>query len=262
MGYEITAFKPEVQKIINENKLYFDKDNSGIIDKDEMVNLIFCTNANNEKELLTGGETYWDKKKDDYMVGGIFTAMSGVFGFNARNFAKHCGKGGLIVSAICTLVGLFSASLAGYMYGRKPNEKEIYVQRFPVEPEPPQNLPEEAKKLIKGLKLPVNTPMIEYTPKKGEYWVSILKAKYGVDDKTATEMAHRIKEAIYDDPKAAKQSPIMYLPKVWDFNGKRYEYTDSNNIEKTTQFSEDVKTEMGKMNRNLNYTEHPEAENF
>lgn len=253
MGYEITYFKPEVQKIINDNKTYFDRDNSGTINKEEMVNLIFSTNANNEKELLIDGETFWDKKKDDFVVGGIFTAMTGVFGFNARNFAKHCGKGGLIVSAICSLAGLFTASLAGYMYGRLPNEKEIYVQRFPVEPEPPQNLPEEASKLIKRLKLPVNTPMIEYTPQKGEYWVSILKGKYGVDDKTAQKMTWQIKQAIYDDPKTAKQSPIIYLPKVWDFEGKRYEYSDSNNIEKTTEFSDSVKTEMGKMSKDIKY---------
>ena len=251
MGYEISAFKPEVQKIIRENN--FDKDTSGTIDEAEMINLIFYTNANSEKELLAGKETYWDKKKDDYIVGGIFTAMSGVFGLNARNFANHCGKGGLIVSAICSLAGLFTAGLAGYMYGRKANEKEIYVQRFPVEPEPAQNLPEEAKKLTKGLKLPVNTPMIEYTPKKGEYWTSILKAKYGVDDNTALEMANKIKEAIYDNPKAAKQPPIMYLPKTWEFNGKIYEYQENTSVEATHKFSPDVKTEMGKMDKDLEF---------
>lgn len=262
MGYDIASFKPEVQKIINNNKNYFDRDNSGTIDKEEMVNLIFSTNANNEKELLINGESFWDKKKDDYFGGGILTVMTGVLGMNAYNFAKHCGKGGKIVSAICTAGAVIAGGLATYLFGRDPFEKEIRVERFSKDPEPPQNLPEEATKLIKKLKLPVNTPIVEYKPEKGEYWISILKAKYGVDDKTATEMAHRIKEAIYDDPKAAKQSPIMYLPKVWDFNGKRYEYTDSNNIEKTTDFSDSVKTEMGKMNRNLNYTEHPEAEKF
>ena len=258
MGYDISTFKPEVQKIINENKHYFDKDNSGTIDKDEMVSLIFCTNANNEKELLLDGESFWDKKKDDYMVGGIFTAMTGVFGLNAYNFAKHCGKGGKIVSAICAGASAITAGIAGYMYARTRNDKEIRIERFPREPEPPTNLPEEVAKLIKNLKLPANTPMIEYKPQKGEYWISILKGKYGVDDKTAQKMAWQIKQAIYDDPKAAKQSPIIYLPKVWDFDGKRYEYADSNNIEKTTEFSDSVKTEMGKMNKEINYNNSPD----
>ena len=98
-----------------------------------------------------------------------------------------------------------------------------------------------------------NTPLVEYIPQKGEYWVSILKAKYGVDDETALKMANKIKEMIYGDAKAAKQSPIMYLPQVWDFEGNTYNYNNNAVPEKTTMYSDDVKTEQGKMTKELEY---------
>ena len=95
--------------------------------------------------------------------------------------------------------------------------------------------------------------MVEYIPQKGEYWVSILQAKYGVDIQTAQDMTHSIKSAIYDNPKAPAQSPVMYLPKVWDFKGIRYEYIDYVEAEKTKEFSEEIRTEMGKMSKDIRY---------
>lgn len=95
--------------------------------------------------------------------------------------------------------------------------------------------------------------LIEYIPKRGENWSSILKAKYGVNDVTAKAMAHRIKDMCYDDSLASKQAPIMYLPKVWEFNGTTYHYNDSVDAGRCKKFSDKVKTEMGKMSRDLQY---------
>jgi len=95
--------------------------------------------------------------------------------------------------------------------------------------------------------------LVEYTPKRGESWISILKAKYGVDDVTAMAMAHRIKYMCYDDSLASKQSPVMYLPRVWNFNNKTYYYNDSTDAGRCREFSDEVKTEMGKMSKELVY---------
>lgn len=93
----------------------------------------------------------------------------------------------------------------------------------------------------------------EYTPQKGEYWISILQAKYGTDNVTAQKMANKIKELIYGDPKAAKQSPVMYLPETWTFEGKTYKYNENITPTRTENFSDKVKTESGKMNPNIKY---------
>ena len=78
-------------------------------------------------------------------------------------------------------------------------------------------------------------------------------AKYGVDDVTAQKMANKIKEMIYDDPKASKQTPIMYLPQTWTFEGKTYQYNDNAQADKTENYSDDVKTAMGNMNKDIKY---------
>ena len=62
MSYELSAFKPEVQKIIKENGNYFDRNQSGTIEKDEMPLLIFCTNAKDETELLANNQDYKNEK--------------------------------------------------------------------------------------------------------------------------------------------------------------------------------------------------------
>ena len=66
-------------------------------------------------------------------------------------------------------------------------------------------------------------------------------------------MANKIKEMIYDDPKASKQTPIMYLPQTWTFEGKTYQYNDNAQADKTENYSDDVKTEMGNMNKDIKY---------
>lgn len=104
-----------------------------------------------------------------------------------------------------------------------------------------------------GLSIPADTPLKEYIPQRGEYWISILQAKYGVDDVTAHKMANKIKEMIYGDSRAAKQSPVMYLPETWTFEGKTYTYNDSIDAAKTNDFTDEVKTEMGKMGKDLKY---------
>ena len=98
-----------------------------------------------------------------------------------------------------------------------------------------------------------DTELKEYIPQKGEYWVSILKAKYGVDYTTARKMANKIKEMVYNDPKAAKQTPVMYLPQTWVFEGKTYNYNENAVVTTTDNYSNDVKTEMGKMSKDIQY---------
>lgn len=98
-----------------------------------------------------------------------------------------------------------------------------------------------------------DTKLKEYTPQSGEYWISILQAKYGADGVTAQKMANKIKELIYGDPKAAKQSPVMYLPETWTFEGKTYKYNENTTPDRTKDFSDKVKTEMGEMNKNIKY---------
>lgn len=94
-----------------------------------------------------------------------------------------------------------------------------------------------------------DTNLREYTPQKGEYWTSILKAKYGVDDATAKKMTNKIKSMIYDNPTIGKQPPVMYLPEKWEFENEIYYYIEDSQPEKTTKFSNDVKTEMGKVDK-------------
>ena len=66
-------------------------------------------------------------------------------------------------------------------------------------------------------------------------------------------MTHRIKDVIYEDSLASKQTPIMYLPDTWTFEGKTYTYNDSVKAERTENYSDDVKTEMGNMNKDIKY---------
>lgn len=105
----------------------------------------------------------------------------------------------------------------------------------------------------KELGIPEGTELKEYTPQRGEYWISILQAKYGTDEATAQKMANKIKEMIYDDPRAAKQTPVMYLPETWTFEGKTYHYNENAQVATTQDYSDDVQTEMGKMSKDLKY---------
>lgn len=157
----------------------------------------------------------------------------------------------LPISTALGLLGLGGFALAAYLFTSKPGKgfakftgENDYIpverQRSPIEEQFQQVFGEDA--VLK-----------EYTPRKGEYWISILKAKYGVDDATAQRMSHKIKDVIYEDSLAAKQSPVMYLPQTWEFEGKVYQYSDSAKVGKTEKYSDDVKTEMGKMGKDITY---------
>ena len=45
----------------------------------------------------------------------------------------------------------------------------------------------------------------------------------------------------------------MYLPQTWTFEGKTYQYNDNAQADKTENYSDDVKTEMGNMNKDIKY---------
>ncbi|MCM1003706.1 MAG: hypothetical protein NC408_05120 [Candidatus Gastranaerophilales bacterium] len=150
----------------------------------------------------------------------------------------------------------------------KPNQKyEVGMGESNeiLEQKPTQKIKQETEPIIqnetksefeaafKELGIDEGTELKEYTPQKGEFWVSILKAKYDTDDITAQKMANKIKEMIYDDPKAAKQTPVMYLPETWTFEGTTYHYNENAPVEITKNYSDDVQTEMGKMSKDLKY---------
>ena len=132
--------------------------------------------------------------------------------------------------------------------------KQPQVQPQPVvQPTEQEEIKAKFEEGFKELGISEDTELKEYTPQKGEYWISILKAKYGVDDVTAQKMANKIKEMVYDDPKASKQTPIMYLPQTWTFEGKTYQYKENATVVTTDNYSDNVKTEMGKMGKDLKY---------
>ena len=144
-------------------------------------------------------------------------------------------------------------SVASWVLPFVLKENFLVMENEPKEqasqPKEPQNEWEDKYKQAFG----EDTELKEYTPQKGEYWISILKAKYGVDDVTAQKMANKIKEMIYGDSRAAKQTPIMYLPQTWTFEGKTYQYNTDAKPERTNNYSDDVKTEMGNMNKDIKY---------
>ncbi len=153
--------------------------------------------------------------------------------------------------AVLTVITALNAHI-----GKKPIhyvKDETNVTPKQQETAQPTELENKYRDAFAGLGVSKDTELKEYTPQKGEYWISILKAKYGVDDVTAQKMANKIKEMIYDNPKASKQTPVMYLPQTWTFEGKTYQYNDNVHVEKTDNYSDDVKTEMGKMGKEIKY---------
>lgn len=169
-----------------------------------------------------------------------------------RRQGKMWGRIGIAATFGCAVLTVIEA-----LHARKKDktlklegEKEFVISQKPVEN---NDLKQKFVEGYKNIGIAEDTPVKEYVPNKGEYWTAIIKAKYGVDDKTALEMTHTIKQAIYDDTNASKQPPVMYLPETWNFNGKTYHYSDSHApIESSTQ-SGNVKTEMGKMNKDIQY---------
>ncbi|MCQ2740402.1 MAG: hypothetical protein MJ237_09310 [bacterium] len=156
-----------------------------------------------------------------------------------------------ILGGVAGILGMAATSLGIYLITCKP-EKGIAKltgtnDYTPVEKQRSEY--EDQYIQVFGVEQELN----EYTPQKGEYWTAILKAKYGVDDAIALRMAHHIKEIIYGDPTVAKQSPVMYLPQTWSFEGNTYKYNGSVRVETTNEFSDDVKTEKGKMDKGIQY---------
>ena len=155
-----------------------------------------------------------------------------------------------IFAALCA-AGLGVLGIAAYLFTCKPRDgiaKWTGSNDYqPVERQRSET--EDQFRKLYGEDVELN----EYTPQKGEYWISILKARYGVDDQTAERMAHRIKDVVYEDSLAAKQTPVMYFPDSWTFEGKTYQYNKDAKAEKTDSYSDDVKTEMGKMSKDLKY---------
>ena len=128
------------------------------------------------------------------------------------------------------------------------------VETAPVQPDIKKDaIKAKFEEGFKELGISEDTELKEYTPQKGEYWTSILKAKYGVDEAVALRMTHKIKDIIYGDSLAAKQSPVMYLPETWTFEGKTNQYDENAKVIATDSYSDDVKTEMGKMSKDIKY---------
>lgn len=158
----------------------------------------------------------------------------------------------LPIAATIGILGLTSLGAAIHLFIAKPNQgvaKLIGNNNNYTPVERPRSEYEDQFRKVFG----EEAELKEYTPQKGEYWISILKAKYGVDDAVAEKMAHKIKEVIYGDPLIGKQSPVMYLPETWTFEGNTYKFNNDNLPEKTINYSDDVKTEMGKMSKDIKY---------
>ena len=155
------------------------------------------------------------------------------------------------IKAIAGLFALGALATSAYMFLRKPLEKNIQLVDDVQKSEKTQYNNEWEEKYSEAFGSEAD--LIEYTPQKGEYWISILQAKYSTDYETAKKMANKIKEMIYGDANAAKQTPIMYLPETWNFEGKTYNYNADAIPEKTTEYSDNVITEQGKMSKDLEY---------
>ena len=213
-------------------------------------------------EIFTGGMTQLSPDHPMYDKAPFQNSMTGHW--IERNY-KHpkmvkIGKflngtskrGGGITLGISILAGL---AAAGYCIYEAANDKSLYLppKQSPKQQKNPVPVDSLEQKFSDGFKqLGVDSELKKYTPKRGENWSKILKAKYGTDEVTAVRMAHRIKDVIYDDSLASKQTPVMYLPQNWKFDGKVYNYNDSAQVQ-TGKLGGNVKTEMGKMNPQIKY---------
>jgi len=221
-------------------------------------------------ELFGGMDQYYKRLKAEFIPGREKTAKDAEFLKKLRQkpfLLSANPKLKFITNLImgATILGTTYFTGKGLLkfFGKKTeaNEKQIpTVNKQPqVQPQPvvqPTEQEEIKAKFEEGFKelgISEDTELKEYTPQKGEYWISILKAKYGVDDVTAQKMANKIKEMVYDDPKASKQTPVMYLPTTWTFEGKTYQYNENAKVVTTDNYSDDVKTEMGKMSKDIKY---------
>ena len=172
---------------------------------------------------------------------------------NVLEQAKGCKRAGRFYFGLSLAMG--AITVFTLLHARVTNKDVKYVgDKVKTAESKPQNteIKNEWESKFKSA-FGESTSLKEYVPQSGEYWISILKAKYGTDDATAQKMANKIKELIYGNPKAAKQSPIMYLPEKWTFEGKTYTYNENAKPDRTENFSDDVKTEKGKMNKDIKF---------
>lgn len=225
-----------------------DKNKNGVIEKDngELADLLSNKNIK-EVEYV---DSMWPAVG---VLGTGFSFLSmGIIEdlFYKQNNMKANKKLDAITLGLAGLGAIASWTLPFIL-----KNKKLVMEGTEAKQQLPQNndIKQKFEQGFKELGVSEDTELKEYTPKKGEYWISILKAKYGVDDITAQKMANKIKEMIYDDAKAAKQTPVMYLPETWTFEGKTYSYNDKTEVSKTDNYSDEVKTEMGKMSKDLKY---------
>ena len=164
-------------------------------------------------------------------------------------------NGAIVTNGVVILAGLATLGLCIY---EALKEKTLYVPEKPAgngpknTPVPVDSLEQKFTDGFNSLGVEKGTKLLKYTPKRGENWSGILKAKYGTDDATAGRMAHRIKDVIYGDSLASKQTPVMYFPRTWNFNGKIYNYNDTASVV-AGKIGGNVQTDMGKMNEHIEY---------
>ena len=223
-------------------------------------------------ELFGGMDQYYKRLKAEFIPGRVKTDKDAAFLkklrqkpflLAANSKLKFLTNFIMVASYLGTT--FFAANGLAKLFANKPDinnkPKPLPNEIQPFTEKEPQTATQTENKEIKTkfekgfekLGIPKDTELKEYVPQKGEYWISILKARYGADEKTAQKMANKIKEMIYGDAKASKQTPVMYLPETWTFDGTTYKYNDNTKADKTEKYSDNVKTEMGKMSKDLKY---------
>ena len=277
-GYAVKDFDLKTKMMIKFKGI--DENQNGYIEEgNELSNLLSATG---NSSIYDFEDWEFPHIKEGFYAGALSVGCAALAGVGAAMIPKPGSKktignitrniaGRILASPVTGFGTIFFAIGAAALLGIgciTPEKRRIGHKIFETESKQPQVQPqpqpvvqpteqEEIKaKFEEGFKelgISEDTELKEYTPQKGEYWISILKAKYGVDDVTAQKMANKIKEMIYDDPKASKQTPIMYLPQTWTFEGQTYQYNDSSTVVTADNYSNDVKTEMGKMSKDLKY---------
>lgn len=281
-GYIINDFDNKTQKLIKKNNI--DQNNNGYIEKgEELSNLLSATG---KSSIYDFEDWYFPHIKESLYAGALSVGCISLAGIGGAiipkpGFEKTIGNvvkniAGRILASPATgfgaaffglgAVALFAIGCIspekksiGSEIIKVESPQEAQPQPVNIEPEPVEEIIKEKEikskfeETFKELGVPEDTELKEYVPQKGEYWISILKAKYGVNEEVAQKMANKIKEMVYDDAKAAKQTPIMYLPETWTFEGKTYNYNANAIPARTSDYSDNVKTEQGKMTKDLKY---------
>lgn len=268
-GYEISALSAKTKELIKTQHIDVNNDDLINIDNGELANLLSATGKNDINDLRF--DSWYDENKKSLENIGVIGVAMGFMGVNAcmavslKTWAASIGCGvlsilamGAIFKSVSRLVKCIDRKneKLSLVEGKDNEIIKEQVQLLSQAVEQPTDNQEIKIKFEEGFKelgILDNTELKEYIPQRGEYWISILKAKYGVDDLTAQKMANKIKEMVYDDSKASKQTPVMYLPGVWTFEGKTYYYDENIAVAKTENYSDNVKTEMGKMSKDIKY---------